>query len=349
MNGATLFGGGEGVGVGMRQAGIEHLWGIEYDADICGVAKMNGFNSLHLDVTQADPLEIAKKHGFPDDLHLSPPCTEFSDSNTAGEESENDILLANSSCRFIEILNPKIVTVENVWGYRDSESFRCILSCLYECGYTVNWWHLNAANFGVPQTRKRMIVVALRSGRRPQRPTATHTKTPKPMFDTRLTWVGWYEAIEDLIPMLPESQFAPWQLKKLIDDDFLESTLFSSGDYNGRIPRRKVNEPSNTITANSNQLTLRAILIPGGNSSSFSVSFENEPARTIGDVNRVGNIPRAVLRDIRVVQMTPRALARFQSFPDWYKLPEKKTLACRVIGNAVPPLLYQRVIEGVIQ
>jgi DNA (cytosine-5)-methyltransferase 1 len=44
--------------------------------------------------------------------------------------------------------------------------------------------------------------------------------------------------------------------------------------------------------------------------------------------------------------MTPRALARFQSFPDWYELPERASLACRIIGNAVPPLLMQRVMEA---
>jgi site-specific DNA-cytosine methylase len=48
----------------------------------------------------------------------------------------------------------------------------------------------------------------------------------------------------------------------------------------------------------------------------------------------------------RVVSMTPRALARFQSVPDWYELPDKRTLAARVIGNMVPPLLMQRIGEG---
>ena len=48
----------------------------------------------------------------------------------------------------------------------------------------------------------------------------------------------------------------------------------------------------------------------------------------------------------RVVTMTPRALARFQSFPDSYVLPDSKTLAAKIIGNAVCPLGYQRIAEG---
>ena len=51
----------------------------------------------------------------------------------------------------------------------------------------------------------------------------------------------------------------------------------------------------------------------------------------------------------RVVAMTPRCLARFQSFPDSYELPESKTLAAKGIGNAVAPLMYQRILEGLTQ
>jgi len=56
-----------------------------------------------------------------------------------------------------------------------------------------------------------------------------------------------------------------------------------------------------------------------------------------------GNNLKGVTR--RVVQMTPRALARFQTFPDWYELPDSKSLACRIIGNAVPPLLMQKCLS----
>jgi site-specific DNA-cytosine methylase len=47
--------------------------------------------------------------------------------------------------------------------------------------------------------------------------------------------------------------------------------------------------------------------------------------------------------------MTPRALARFQSVPDSYELPTKRALAAKVIGNMVPPLLMQRIAEGMLE
>jgi site-specific DNA-cytosine methylase len=71
-----------------------------------------------------------------------------------------------------------------------------------------------------------------------------------------------------------------------------------------------------------------------------------EPSNTIvsvGDGHSVS--PRAWLSAGRVVRMTPRALARFQSIPDSYILPDNNKLACTVIGNGVCPLLYQRIIE----
>jgi site-specific DNA-cytosine methylase len=56
---------------------------------------------------------------------------------------------------------------------------------------------------------------------------------------------------------------------------------------------------------------------------------------------------RAWLSQGKVVKMTPRALARFQTIPDDYELPDSPGLACKGIGNAVPPLLYRNVIEQI--
>lgn len=61
---------------------------------------------------------------------------------------------------------------------------------------------MNSADYGVAQTRRRLIIRATLNGLLPPLPTPT-------------PWVGWYEAIEDLIPSLPPSQFAQWQLDRL--------------------------------------------------------------------------------------------------------------------------------------
>ena len=137
-------------------------------------------------------------------------------------------------------------------------------------------------------------------------------------------------------------------------------------------------DPVYTIPAPSDANRHRAFIMPNANSTIAVIRYEDEPSSVQGNVDRVGNQPRAFLlgdqqqqiADVdepsntiralsnggasprawlsqgRVVKMTPRALARFQSIPDWYILPDKVKLACTIIGNMVPPLLYQRVIEA---
>jgi DNA (cytosine-5)-methyltransferase 1 len=58
---------------------------------------------------------------------------------------------------------------------------------------------------------------------------------------------------------------------------------------------------------------------------------------------------RAWLDQGRVVQMTPRALARFQTWPDWYPMPSTISLACTIVGNGVPVLMARLLIEGMLE
>jgi site-specific DNA-cytosine methylase len=107
-----------------------------------------------------------------------------------------------------------------------------------------------------------------------------------------------------------------------------------------------------TVTAGlGTRRPARAWLVDGdGNRSREpTVLAPPDPSMTIQAWHgrRPAQMPRAWLSTGRVVQMSPRALARFQSFPDAYALPERAALACEGIGNAVPPLLMRRVMEHV--
>jgi len=380
---ASIFSGGELAGIGAMQAGYTPVWGVEMDAAIAKVAERNVRSKII--VSRAQDIDYSKLQRV-DRLHASPVCVNASQAKQDGKETEEDISQARSIERALIALSPSDFSLENVWNYRNFESFRIVLNCLQTLNYQFNFWHLNSADFGVPQTRKRLILLASKNSR-PQKPVGTHTKNPQPsLFGTMPRWIGWYEAIEDLIPTLPESKFAEWQLKKLSG---LGSNTLITEQYDmpsGCDDRAPVclpsDIPASTVLAN-HAGKFRAFIVPGGNESSFRPRFTDEPSQTIGDVNRVGNRPRAFIVDGkpanyagdlqiikadepvvpitatqsqhpfrawlskgRVVSMTPRALARFQSIPDSYDLPEKNSLACRIIGNAVPPLLMQRIIES---
>lgn len=378
----SLFTGFGGACLGARAAGLELAWGNELDPAIAEVGNYNLGGHIRVgDVLEQNPHSYERV----DVLHASPPCTRASVANGSAEVNEDglkesplDIALANKCIEFVEVLQPEIVTIENVWGYRRFQAWRggrkCegIQSALYRLGYWVSVEHVNAADMGVPQTRRRMIVRAIRGGMVP------HLPQSKP-------WVGWYAAIEDILHTLPDSQFAPWQLARLPEN--LVSTILFMTEHHKHSPIGRegrggiipVTEPANTVLTGSG--SAKAFLI-GKNQDKFGdgIPYAVEPAQTIGanehgskafivDGKNSGNfgngpttlpaespvftiqasqakgMPRA-FDGGRVVAMTPLALARFQSFPDQYQLPESKTLAAKGIGNAVPPLVMQTVYTG---
>jgi DNA (cytosine-5)-methyltransferase 1 len=77
--------------------------------------------------------------------------------------------------------------LENVWSYRNFESFKHILEALEFFGYQVDYWHLNAADFGVPQTRSRLMLVALQDVQ-PNRPQESAERQ------------SWYSALSPILP-----------------------------------------------------------------------------------------------------------------------------------------------------
>ena len=311
MRSATLFSGGEGAGLGMVAAGWEHAWGVEYDPKIAQVARDNGFNVLTADILQCDPANF-EPVGW---LHASPPCPNFSNAKTNAEETDNDIALAMKIVEFVRVLKPRIVTIENVYGYRKSKSWQMIVRAFLDESYQFNYWHVNMADYGVPQTRKRMIVIARRDGQRPSLPPATHSQEPQAtLFGARRQWVGWYEAIEDLIPTLPNRATVSKSLVEWYGEKQPAWVLYEDKNRNmWGDGVRYANEPSHTITID---LAADRSKITGH----FALG---SPAYTT----------------------TTKCSSRFQSFPDSYALPESNSLACRIIGNAVPPLFMQRFGE----
>jgi DNA (cytosine-5)-methyltransferase 1 len=388
---ATLFSGGGGMEAGAVAAGFTPIWGIEADPEVASVYARNF--GPHCIVSAVEDVDYSTLQP-PFHLHASPSCKKASVANKERGESPEDISAAEATARAIRTLQSPNFSLENVWGYREFESFKIILRALEESGYAFGYWHLNAADYGVPQTRKRLILIASRT-HRPRKPQVTHSERgPSAQSDLfslepLRKWVGWYEAIEDLIPTLPESKFAPWQLERLpahIAESFY-TVAQQSDDKKGTAtgygcPRRKLDEPALTVTNQTaswfkafiiegtaagvgNKFSLpvrddaepiftvrgsnplRAFIIPGDNASNTTVRDAAEPMVAI-QTRSLGQCPhRAWLSQGRVVSMTPRALARFQSIPNSYVLPEKNGLACKVIGNFVPALLAQRICESI--
>jgi DNA (cytosine-5)-methyltransferase 1 len=346
---SSLFSGGGGVDIGALQAGYTPLWAVEYDTAIAEWHTRNlpGTRMLIAPVQDVDYSALPRV----DWLHASPPCLNFSVAKDDAAETELDIEMARGTSRAIQEQQPPVFSLEQVYGYRESVSFALIVQALRALRYDVQWWHLNAADYGIPQTRRRLILVARRDGR-VVRPAATHCRGGRnDMFGGLLPWLGWYEAIQDIIDILPESEFAPWQLARLSADVRESVLLDGQANSNGTTCTSVADcAPAFTVKAQTGaRHATRAVLVGGANTSEtqaapgVGISALNEPTRAV--MASHSDRWRALVPH-RIVKMTPRALARFQSFPDWYELPEHNALACRIIGNAVPPLLMQRVMEA---
>lgn len=399
------FAGFGGVEIALREFGFEVV-GVEIEEAIAAVNRLNGGHCLTADLLAVDPLDYVGWWL----MHFSPPCPSFSVAKQGGE-TEMDLMLARKICEFISVAKPVFFTLENVWGYRKSLSWLLIWYTLLEEGYGVEGWNINAADYGVPQTRRRMIVIARRDGRRPAKPWPTRSQKPD-MFT--MPWVGWYEAIKDLLPGLPETRFADWQMAAmpeklrtwLVGHSSINLSLADPADPaftvtahsqrmrdfllgQGNLSYIKgADQPADTITANSNQTGIKAFVANSQNTNrELTVRASNEPIFTVaanaleknsppgaflvgrryqtpngGGKRYVQNVSgdrpvwtitasehlgtRAWLDEGRVVLMTPRALARFQDFPDWFQLPDNRALACRGIGNALPPGVYRAVLRS---
>jgi DNA (cytosine-5)-methyltransferase 1 len=205
------------------------------------------------------------------------------------------------------------VFIENVPQYVSSKPFKKIVNKLYELGYWVDFQILNAADWGIPQTRRRLIMRAVKDGFLPTLPPVQK-------------WCGWYEALADLIPTLPESQFASWQLERM--PALAQTSLVESRNTIRKSTVRSFDKPAPCVTTT---WLHRPCVIP----RAFIVDHTGASHRKYSE----GLVHGCV------VAMTPRAIARLQSLSDSYQLPESRTLASRVIGNAVPPLLVQRLCQ----
>lgn len=338
-NFASLYTGFDGVGVGAKAAGLELAWGLEILPKVAQVANSNLGGHVRVgDILDADPRNFDRV----DVLHASPVCKRFSQANKQIGEAPEDIAHARKIAEFVTVLRPEIFTLENVWLYRFSKSLRIIESALWGAGYWLNIDLVNAVDYGVPQTRKRLILRAVRGGTLPYLPQISE-------------WKSWHLAVADLLDDMPECEIAPWQLR-LMPAELATILIGNQRVSDGSKERSALgfasaDQPSMALTTR-NCVNLKAYLVDGANSTmrgNLTMRSESQPAFTLTTSIDAKQPLKCWLGESRTVQLSMRGAARLQSFPDWYELPPSRELAGMGIGNSVPPLMYQRILEGMVQ
>jgi Site-specific DNA methylase len=178
--------------------------------------------------------------------------------------------------------------------------------------------------------------------------------------DNLKPWVGWYEAINDLIPDMEITELSNNQKAALREWDLNHPLLIEGRTHNtkgravqNRFAFRHPAEPSITVLAGSvSSAQTPKLLIPtiGYHSDLPPIYHQNQLAPTVkammmsdGESERKGCW--RLIDNCEVREMSVRGLARLQTFPDDMILSGNKGLDCKVLGNAIPCILMKHILE----
>lgn len=246
MKVVSLFSGAGGLDLGFRMAGHEIIWAN----DIYGDAVETYRHNLGDHIVCEDISRIAAED-IPDcDIIIGGfPCQGFSVANTKRHESDERNALYKELIRIIKAKSPKFFLAENVKGLTNlaqGKVFQMILHDFAELGYKVKSKILNAADYGVPQTRERVIIVGVRNDIDFDYvyPLPTHSKEES---DGLPRWVSVGKAMSaipdpDLPNNLPNHEYSKYKLNfngylghRQLDPDRPAPTVTARGDNRGGV------------------------------------------------------------------------------------------------------------------
>jgi DNA (cytosine-5)-methyltransferase 1 len=178
-----VFAGAGGASRGIERAGVKLMFAVDHWEHAADSLRANfaasGSRIYHMDVTEF--ITSKATTCTVDMLHLSPPCQFWSPAHTvAGKNDEHNIAVLFSCGDLVEKFRPRLFTVEQTFGIlspKFTEFFNTFLHGFTNLGYSVRWKVAPLANYGVPQLRKRLMMIGSAPGEKlPPIPPPTHSK-----------------------------------------------------------------------------------------------------------------------------------------------------------------------------
>jgi DNA (cytosine-5)-methyltransferase 1 len=336
MNVIDLFAGCGGLSKGFMDAGFDVLLGVDNNEQALRTFAYNhkSAKTFNGDLSKKDTISVIKKmmNNKPVDLIIAgPPCQGFSLTGPRNFDDErNKLYLAVFD--MVKAFEPEAFVIENVNGMATLYGGQIkdeIIRRFEKLGYTVNSQVLCAADFGVPQMRKRLIFVGLK-------PKYGTFCFPEPIVDKE-HYVTCREAIDDLPSLELE-----------LGEEVSKYTLPPRTPYQQKM-RGKCEILHNHVATNHTEHVKDVISqVPeGGNyrdlPDGVGTSRNFHEAWTRYDGNKTSRTIDTGHRNHFHYQYnrvpTIRENARLQSFPDDFVFLGNKTQQNRQVGNAVPPLL----------
>lgn len=318
----SMFSGAGGLDVGLEVAGFETVGCLEIDPTAQETLRQNRPDwPLLLDgdvlraATNLTPADLGLEIGELDLLAGGPPCQPFSmAAQWSGEKKGMDderAATVHGLLDLIEAFLPKAVLLENVLGFVQGKKSALpaiearLLALRLKTGrdYKLHWKLVNAADYGVPQNRRRVILVILRDGFKWSWPEVTHAHSPITTWmalsglPKEKTYTPAKGKWASLLPSIPAGTNYQWLTAS---GGGVELFGYRTKYWNFLL-KLDPDQPSWTLPAS-----------PGPSTGPFH--WDNRP-------------------------LTPRECMRLQSFPDSWKLAGDARTQIKQLGNATPPRL----------
>ncbi len=340
-----LFAGVGGLSLGFEKKGFDVVLANEYDASIATSYIANHKNTKMIvgDITSLDLEDtFGKLAGTIDVVIGGPPCQGFSQKGQRKTIHDERNFLFKYYVSVVELVKPKYFVMENVPNLLTAEGgyFRHEIEELFnKLGYSLEYGVLNASDYGVPQNRRRAVIIGKLDGDAP--------KLPTPKRNNVTIW----DAISDLAYLESGEGSEEQEYKYPAESDY-EKML-----------RKDSSKLFNHIATKHSPLALeRLALIPPNAgrevlpeehltksiySGTWTRMKKDEISVTITtrfDTPSSGKFTHPFLNRA----ITVREAARIQSFPDNFHFVGNKGSQMKQVGNAVPPLLAAAIAEVIM-
>lgn len=316
----SLFSGAGGLDLGFEEAGFEIEWANEFDKSIWETYEKNHSNYLDKRDIRKIPLnEIPECDG----IIGGPPCQSWSEAGACKGINDDRGKLFYEFIKILKDKKPKFFVAENVSGMlaeKHKDAVQNFIKMFKEAGYDVNLYLVNAADYGVPQDRKRVFYIGFREDLN------IKFEFPKPLNKK----VNLREAIGDLqdtaIPALEKNK-TNGVYCKFPNNEYMTGGF--STIYMSRNRVRSWDEQSFTIQAGGRHAPVH----PQAPKMIFVEKNKREFVKGKEDLYR---------------RLTVRECARIQTFPDSFKFYYTDVAdGYKMVGNAVPVKLANIVANAI--
>ncbi|VVO30812.1 DNA cytosine methyltransferase [Pseudomonas fluorescens] len=322
MNVIDLFSGPGGLSLGLRQAGFKVIANVEFNKDAMATYISHDVDSEHFN-QDIQTVSFERYRGKVDLIAGGPPCQPFSIGGLRKAAGDSRDMIPEY-IRCLREAQPEAFIMENVPGLtlkRTRPYFDRILSELANCGYFINWAIVSAADYGVPQKRKRLFVLGCKH-KQLLFPAPTHgPNAAKPHLGT-------FEVLGAM--PIGEAPDCPVVYAKSPD---LRPSPYAGHVFNGGGRAIDPNGPCHTILASS-----------GGHKThwidTLGIVPEYHAHLKAGGAPRTGHLPGAR-------RLSVQECALIQTFPVDLQFSGKRSAQYKQVGDAVPPVLAFAIADAV--